>query len=207
MKRNILTFALACMTLLLASPQAISAKTITAKQVLDKTAAVISNKTGVVANFTISNTKMGTSKGTIYVKGNKWHAKVPAGLVWYNGKTQWTYVKANEEVNVTTPTKEQQQAYNPYSFIYLYKKGYKCTLNTKGNTYIVSMIGENNKKGIGEMIVVIDKSTFTPTKLKMRQGETWTDIVINSFKKGKFADNMFQFNSKDYPKAEIIDLR
>ena len=200
-------FLIACVVAgLLLSVQS-QAKTMTARQVLDKTASVISNKTGVMANFTISNTKMGKSTGVIYVKGNKWHAKIPAGLVWYNGKTQWTYVKANEEVNVTTPTKEQQSAFNPYSFIYLYKKGYKCVLNEKGNNYIVSMIGENSQKGIGEMIIFISKSTFAPTKLKMRQGETWTDIIINSFKKGKYSDSMFQFQSKDFPKAEIIDLR
>lgn len=180
---------------------------LTAKQLLDKTATKINHKTGSSANFTISNTKMGTSKGTIYIKQNKFCAKIPAGYVWYDGKTQWTYVKANEEVNITTPTKQQQQAINPLSFIYLYKKGYKCTLNQKGNEYIVSMIGENEKKGIGEMIILIDKSTYIPTKIKMRQGETWTDIVINNFKQGNFADSMFRFNSKDYPKAEIIDLR
>lgn len=205
-----LIYKIVCMLIMLqtfAVGNTITAKGLTAKQVLDKTAAVITYKNGVSANFTISNTKMGTSKGVIYVKGNKWHAKIPAGLVWYDGMTQWTYVKANEEVNVTTPTKEQQSAYNPYSFINLYKKGYKCSLSEKGNTYVVTMIGQNSKKGIGEMIVVIDKATFTPTKLKMRQGETWTDIVISGFKKGNFSDAMFRFNSKDYPKAELIDLR
>lgn len=183
------------------------AHALTAKNVLDKTAAKISNKTGSSANFTISNTKMGTSHGTIYIKQNKFFAKIPAGYVWYDGKTQWTYMKANEEVNITSPTKDQQQAINPLTFVYLYKKGYKCVLNQKGNDYIVSMIGEDTKKGIGEMIILIDKNTYVPTKIKMRQGETWTDIVISNFKQGNFNDSMFKFNYKDFPKAELVDLR
>lgn len=180
---------------------------LTAKQVLDKTASVIGNKTGASAAFVISNTHMGKSSGSIYIKGNKFFAKIPAGKVWYNGKTQWTYITDNEEVNVTTPTKEQQQTINPMSFIYMYKKGYKATLNQKGNNYIVSMIGENTKKGFGEMIILIDKKTFVPNRIKMRQGDTWTEIAISKFKKGNYPDSMFQFNSKDYPQAEIIDLR
>lgn len=184
-----------------------SASSMTAKSVLDKAASKICSKSGSSASFTISNTKLGKSSGTIYIKGNKFFAKIPAGMVWYNGKTQWTYIAANEEVNVTSPTKEQQQAINPMTFVYLYKKGYKATLNQKGNEYIVSMIGSNNKKNIGEMIILIDKKTFAPTKIKMRQGDTWTDIVIRNFKQGNYPDSMFQFNAKDFPQAEIIDLR
>ncbi len=202
MKLKILVLVL---VLLVCNAQTVSS--MTAKSVLDKTAALICSKSGSSANFTISNTKLGKSSGTIYVKGNKFFAKIPAGMVWYNGKTQWTYITANEEVNVTNPTKEQQQAINPMTFVYLYKKGYKATLNQKGNEYIVSMIGSNNKKNIGEMIILIDKKTFAPTKIKMRQGETWTDIVIRNFKQGNYPDSMFQFNAKDFPQAEIIDLR
>lgn len=42
-----------------------------AQQVLDRTAKVIGNKSGASANFTISNAKIGSSSGTIAIKGNK----------------------------------------------------------------------------------------------------------------------------------------
>ncbi len=28
----------------------------------------------------------------------------PQAIVWYNGKTQWTYMKKTNEVNVSNPT-------------------------------------------------------------------------------------------------------
>ena len=46
-----------------------------AQQVLDRTAKVIGNKSGASANFTISNAKIGSSSGTIAIKGNKFNRK------------------------------------------------------------------------------------------------------------------------------------
>ena len=103
----------------------------TAKSVLDKAAANISVKSGVQASFKMSGS-MGTTSGTIAVKGKKFHATTPQAIVWFDGKTQWTYMKNNDEVNVTTPTEAQLQAINPYNFINLYKNGYTATLNKSG---------------------------------------------------------------------------
>ena len=54
----------------------------TAKQVLDKAAAVVSNKAGAQASFTIAGENMNTS-GTIAIKGKKFHATTPQAIVCY----------------------------------------------------------------------------------------------------------------------------
>jgi hypothetical protein len=41
----------------------------------------------------------------------------------------------------------------------------------------------------------------------MLQGKNWTTINISNFKAKNQSNDIFSFNSKDYPKAEIIDLR
>ena len=102
----------------------------TAKQVLDKAAAAVSSKSGVTASFTMSSAQYGNTSGTISVKGRKFHASVPMATMWFDGKTQWTYMKKNNEVNVTTPTEAQLQAINPYNFINMYKKGFKYTMTS-----------------------------------------------------------------------------
>ena len=89
----------------------------TAQQVLDKTAAVISNKGGASANFKMSRSKYGSASGSIAIKGNKFNARTPQAIVWFNGKTQWTYLKKTNEVNVSNPTQAQQMSMNPYTFI------------------------------------------------------------------------------------------
>ena len=66
----------------------------TAKQVLDKTAAVVSAKSGTQASFSIKGDQMSAS-GTIAIKGRKFHATTPQATIWFDGKTQWTYLKTS----------------------------------------------------------------------------------------------------------------
>lgn len=178
-----------------------------AKQILDKTAAVLSRKGGASASFQLSNAKMGKVSGTIAIKGNKFHAATPQAIVWFNGKTQWTYLKKTEEVNVTTPTQAQQMMMNPYTFINIYKTGYVMTASTASNSYEVHLKAQNNKRTIQEMYITVDKKTYVPLTVKMRQQKAWTTISISNFKGVNQPASLFVFNSKEFPGAEVIDLR
>ena len=154
----------------------------TAQQVLDKTAAVIGNKKGATANFKLSSPKYGSASGTITIKGNKFNARTPEAIVWYNGKTQWTYMKKTNEVNVSNPTQAKQMSMNPYTFIHIYKTGYKSTLKTVGSNYQVHLVANNQKRSVAEMYITINKNTHVPSQVKMRQGSTWSTINISGFK-------------------------
>ena len=177
----------------------------TAQQVLDKTAAVVSYKKGVQASFTISSKQYGSTSGTIDIKGRKFHATTHEAVVWFDGKTQWTYVKQNDEVNVNTPSAADLQAINPYNFIYMYKQGYAATMTMSGNSYIVTLKGKG--KSISEMVITINKQTYVPSQIRMLQNKQWTTIKVTHFQTVKHADGIFRFNPKQYPNAEIIDLR
>ncbi|MBR5326088.1 MAG: cell envelope biogenesis protein LolA [Prevotella sp.] len=178
----------------------------TAKSVLDKAAANITVKSGVQANFKMTGS-MGNTSGTLVVKGKKFHATTPQAIVWFDGKTQWTYMKNNDEVNVTTPTEAQLQAINPYNFINLYKNGYDCTLNKAGKDYIVHLTASAKDKKIREMFITINKTSYQPTQVKLLQGTKWTIFDITDLKKQNIPDSQFRFNAKDFPQAEVIDLR
>lgn len=200
MKRKILlTFLIACCCL------GMNAKT--AKQVLDQTAKVVSNKNGVSASFKLTSTKYGSTSGTIAVKGNKFNARTADAIMWYDGKTQWSYLKKTNEVNVTTPTQAQQMALNPYTFINLYKTGYKMSMSTKDGNYVVHLTAQNQKRTVQEMYITINQTTYRPSVVKMKQGKSWSTISISNFKTSLPAGTSFSFNSKDFPSAEVIDLR
>lgn len=178
----------------------------TAKSVLDKAAANITVKEGVKANFKMTGS-MGNTSGTILIKGKKFHATTPAATIWFDGKTQWTYMKSNDEVNVSNPTEAQLQSINPYNFINLYKKGYDCTLNKSGKDYVVHLTGTTANKHIKELFITIDKKSYHPTQVKLLTGKKWTIFDITELKKQSVPDSQFRFNAKDFPQAEIIDLR
>ena len=178
-----------------------------AKKILDKTAAVVGKKSGAQANFQIANSKIGNTSGTIAIKGNKFNARTPQATVWFNGKTQWTYMKKTDEVNVTTPTQAQQTQMNPLTFINLYKTGFKLSMKTVEGKYEVRMQAENKSRSIQEMYIVIDPKTYVPTQVRMRQKDSWTTINISNFKATSQSDAIFTFNKQDFPSAEIVDLR
>ncbi len=178
----------------------------TAKSVLDKAAAHITVKEGVKANFKMKG-GIGNTSGTIYIKGKKFHATTSQATVWFDGKTMWTYLKNNEEVNVSNPTEAQLQTINPYNFINLYKNGYSSTLNNTGGAYVVHLTSTAKGQKIKELFVTIDKNSYHPTQVKLLQGKNWTIFDISDLTNTKIADSKFRFNAKDFPQAEVIDLR
>ena len=195
-------FAIIMMLLLSVGAQAESAK-----RILDKAAATVSNPGGVQAHFQMISKHFGSTEGDIAVKGRKFHATTPDATIWFDGKTQWTYMKGNDEVNISNPTEAQLQAINPYNFINIYKKGYKLEAKKVDHFYEVHLIPTDKNRKIQEMYIVVDETSYHPTHVKMKQKDKWSTIVISRLKTASLSDDLFKFNSKDFPQAEIIDLR
>ena len=172
-----------------------------AKRILDKAAATVSNPGGVRAHFQMISKQFGNTNGEIAIKGKKFHATTPDATIWFDGKTQWTYMKGNDEVNISNPTEAQLQAINPYNFINIYKKGYKLSSKKVENSYEVHLIPTDKSRKIQEMYIIVDSSSYRPTHVKMKQKDKWSTIIISQLTTASLSDNLFQFNSKDFPKA------
>lgn len=177
-----------------------------AMRVLNKTAAVVGRKGGAQADFTVSGKKTGTQSGTIAIKGNMFQARTKKAIIWYNGKTQWSYLKMTNEVNISTPNEAKRMSMNPYTFISMYKNGYNLSMTTKGGNYVVHMVAQNKKRSVPEAYITISKS-YKPSVVRMRQGNDWTTIYVNNFVAKNQPNSKFSFNAKDFPKADVIDLR
>ena len=177
-----------------------------AKAVLDKAAGTITAQSGVKANFKMT-TANGSTSGTIAIKGKKFYATTPQAKVWFDGKTQWTYLKNNDEVNVSNPTEAQLQAINPYNFINIYKRGYTYTMNTAGSDYVIHLMASNADRKIKELFISVNKKSYQPSEVKLLQNKKWTTFTISNLKQVQMDDSAFRFSSKDFPSAEVIDLR
>ena len=208
MKHTLLSILLVAAMAVVASVQSMAqSNPAQARAILDKTSKVIGHKSGVSAAFTLNNPTTGNVSGTIAVKGGKFNARTPQAIVWFNGKTQWTYMKKNNEVNISIPTQAQQQMMNPYTFINVYKTGYKMSSTKAGGSYEVHLVAQNQKRSIQEMYVTVNSKTYVPSRVKMKHNGRWYTVTISNFSAKKLPDRLFAFNSKDYPSAEVIDLR
>ena len=173
------------------------------KKILDKVADKIAISKGFTAKFSISGGKLNNS-GTISVKGDKFCARVSNAIMWYDGKTQWVYNKKSDEVNVSHPKASAQQSMNPYNFLNLYKKGYTITSSNIASGTQVHLVGKG--KSISEMYILVDK-TYNIKEVKFLQKGTWVTIHISNLKNQALDNSTFTFNAKEFPQAEIIDMR
>ena len=199
MKRIILSLITICCA------AGLSAQQLTTQQILDKTAKKVSS--GCTAKFTFSNQQAGQLKGNIALKGSKFRTQLDNMTVWFDGKTQWTYMKETDEVNISVPNATQKAQINPYTFLQLYKKGYKYSHQLKGGNYIVKLTPENKKSSFTDIVITIRKADLVPTDIKFQYAGKQNHITINQFKQQKLNDGTFVFNPKQYPSAEIVDLR
>lgn len=179
----------------------------TAIQVLDKTAAIVGRRGGASAQFRISSAIYGSTSGSLAIKGRQFHARTPQAWVWFNGKTQWTYLKSTNEVNVSTPTQAKQLTMNPMTFINIYKTGFNSSISKSGGDYVIHLVAQNKQRSIQELQITVNSVSYIPSMVKMRQGRGWSTIHISNFKPINQANSTFVFHAKDFPTAEVIDLR
>ena len=154
----------------------------------------------------------GDLQGEIILKGEKFHLNSNGIQSWYDGKTQWSYSEDTQEVNISTPTPEEIQSINPYSLMQTYKNGYKCrymgeSLLSATSTFQVMLLPE--KKGDIESITLYLTKDYLPKAIRVKpNGQAETEIIINSCRLHQPNDeSIFTFNKRDFPDADIIDMR
>ena len=191
-----------------------------AKEILDLSSQKYAEAGAITAIFTM-NVKNIKDKvtysfdGSIQMKEGKFYLSTPEMDSWFNGKTQWTYQKESEEVNITEPSKEEVQMINPSVIFEIYKKGckYKYLGEKKDikqrNVHEIELIPENKKSEMQKMIVQINKADYMPVTITIFYKNNLQNIIyINTYKtKQSLPDSNFIFDKKKYPDVEIIDLR
>lgn len=190
-----------------------------AKAVLDKTAEAFRKAGSVKADFIVKAVTNGLAEGgesgTIQLKGEKFVLKTSDMVTWFDGKTQWSYVAKNDEVNVSNPTQEELQQINPYTFLYIYQKGFSYKLGTaktfRGKAvWEVILTAKDRKQELERITLYVTKDAYEPLYILLQQRgqQTRSEITVTNYlTRQNYADNVFVFSRKQYPNAEIIDLR
>lgn len=190
-----------------------------AKAVLEKTAEAFKKAGGVRADFTLKAVNdghlEGRENGIIQLKGEKFMLKTSETTTWFDGKTQWSYMVRNDEVNVSNPTQEELQQINPYTFLYMYQKGFSYKLGAtktyRGKAvWEVVLTARDKKQELERITLFVTKDTYEPLYILLQQRgqQTRNEITITSYQtKQNYADQVFTFDKKQYPNAEVIDLR
>ena len=203
-----------CATLLLANAQVAQAQNGTAA--LDRVVEKFRRSGDLSAAFTLTvynalNEPVDKQSGTIKLAGDKFYWTTPAMTVWYNGQLQWAYVKATEEVNLTEPTPAEIASINPYTLITTYKQNFNVkALKAKNSQQRVAELTPKTKgTQIDRVVLTVNASNWMPQSFQIYYSDrTHSTIALSQLVTGQnFPDATFVFNKKQYPKAEVIDLR
>ena len=189
-----------------------------AVSILDKTSAAISAGGDLSVEFKASYFDQPNEptvlNGKLLVSGIKLYVESDCVTYWFDGETLWTYIAGSDEVNLSTPTAEEQQAINPYFFLTLYKNGFEATLDgeqtLRGQDCNTIRLNPRKKgQKIQQMLVDISKQTNLPVCVRFKNASgTWIRISILECQLNQNIEpGTFRFNPEQHPDLEVIDLR
>jgi outer membrane lipoprotein-sorting protein len=175
---------------------------------------VIRAEVSILAENPQSKTK-DTRSGTLYVQSaaNQYKLILPGREMTSDGKTLWTWLKEEKEVQVTDAVTDGE-GINPAKIFLIYEKGYKYLLTGEsklaGRTIqTIELTPENTKQQWFKIRLGIDKlaKQIKTATLFDKNGSRYTYTVKNMTGAVKLAASFFSFNPKAHPGVEIVDLR
>ncbi|MDE5607662.1 MAG: hypothetical protein K2I64_01865 [Muribaculaceae bacterium] len=181
----------------------------TAKSIISKALAVLNDVSGIEAQYGIASAE-GSSKGDIILSGNQFFINGGGIVIWYDGKTQWSYTEHTGEVNITEPTEEELAEINPLAILNSDPDIYSLKLKKHNKSrYDVELKDKSGDLSIAKAVVTISADDWIPTGavVETSSGEKYALLLKNVKKLKNISPDTFRFNPKTYPDVDVIDLR
>ncbi len=186
------------------------------KELSEKTKSYSTIQADITIDFkNIKENIQNTSKGTLIMKGNKYHIDFMGTVSFFDGKTLWNYIEEVNEVNITEPSSEDEDIFsNPKKLFTIYETGFKYKLvntfkNESGNGVIIDLYPEDFDEEYSRIRLDINTSenTITSATIFGKDGSHYI-ISLNNYKINKTVkDSYFFFDENKYKDVEIIDMR
>ena len=180
-----------------------------AKTTVTKCSAALKAAPSLTATFLLDSDN-GQIPGSLTMSGRCFKLITDRLSIWYDGKTQWTYVPENEEVNITEPTADELLETNPVEIINASMSKYSArVVRTEGSVRTIEL----KPLKPGSSIVSAELSIDTARNLPTRVVAVFTNgsrLIANiaNVKIGKaIPRSAFVYDTKLHPSAETVDLR
>jgi len=161
------------------------------------------------------NKSKDTQQGTLLVKvnANKYKVVMTDQDMISDGKSQWTYLKKDKEVQVSV-VDNSGDALNPAQIFTLYEKGFKYLFTGEqkvgGKVYqMIDLSPIDTKKSYFKIRLGINKAAkqIATVLIFDKNGNKYTYNVKTFVPNVKVPESTFAFDPKKYPGVEVVDLR
>ena len=190
-----------------------------AKAILDKVSAMTKSYTSLKAEFIYSmeNKDEGISEkqeGTLLLKGDKYRLEIAGQEIICDGKTIWTFLKSEDEVQISEPENEEGSI-NPTNIFTIYESGFKYKFYKETSQAGIAIEQINlypvnaNDKSYHTVRLSIDKNKKQLISIRIfsKDGSEYTYKIKKLTTNLPVEDSHFTFKSSDYPDVEVIDMR
>jgi outer membrane lipoprotein-sorting protein len=156
-----------------------------------------------------------TEKGILYAKSNskKYKVTMTERDLISDGNVQWTYLKNDEEVQVSNAD-ISEDALNPANVFTIFEKGFKYIYNgeRKSGSKVYQMIDLSPldaKKPYFKIRLSVDKAAKQLSNVVIfdKNSSIYTYTITAFTPNAKVPESTFTFNPKSYRGVEIVDLR
>jgi outer membrane lipoprotein carrier protein len=154
-----------------------------------------------------------TMKGDITVMGNKFRLSMDGHEIINNGSTIWTYMKNENEVNISDYDPSDEEI-TPNQIYNMYKKGYKYNFVKEekqgGQVYeIIELTPEDRSNPVFKVELTINQKDKTLKSWKMfrNNGNRYTYLITKFSPNPPVAAADFSFDKSKYKGVKVIDLR
>jgi outer membrane lipoprotein-sorting protein len=156
-----------------------------------------------------------TQQGTLIVKANanKYKVVMTNQDLISDGKSQWTYLKNDQEVQVTN-VDNSGDAINPAKIFTVYERGFKYQYVSEKKVgakvyQTIDLAPTDAKKPFYKVRLTIDKVAKQISNVLIfdKNGNKYTYNVKTFVPNVKMPESTFAFDSKKYPGVEVVDLR
>jgi outer membrane lipoprotein-sorting protein len=215
MKKNLLIIGL-----LLLSVAGFSQTDAAAITLLDEVAAKADKYTSLKIDFNmfvenLQTKKRDTHTGSASYKAGFYKLDIMGQVVYSDGKTNWTYLKDAEEINITDNADNQAAMMNPKTLL----KDYKTNFKVK---YVAEKFEANRPLVEIDMIPkVIEGKKYTKITVKVdktkkqiysvryvgKDGVSYLIEISKFVENPAITDAEIKYSSGLYPGAEVIDMR
>ena len=188
-----------------------------AKTVLDGMTKKVKSLKTFKANFVlnISGGKVkDTKKGSISVKGEKYHVELAGQEIICDNKTIWTYNKEAKEVQISAYNPAEQSMSPAKLLTNAYEKDYKYSYKgekkEKGKSLdIVELTPKDNNSKASKIVLMVDKTTsiVSSGNIMEKNGNKIEYNISNFTGNTNIPDSYFTWDSKAHAGVEVVDLR
>jgi len=202
-----------------AQPKGMGKNDADAKKVLDAVSAKFKSFKTVTAKFNLkienaAGKVQGSKSGIVNLKGTKYKIGITGQDIFSDGNTTWTYDKSANEVQINKVEKSattitpQKMFTNFYDKDFLYKTNADVKIGGKMMQEI-ELTPIDKSKTFFKVLVAVDKTTksIRQTKVFEKNGNRYTYSIVSMTTNTALPDALFVFDTKKYPKVEVVDLR